>query len=94
MQVACTLWPDIKSQKLSEHRLRLKSTKCSPRTEARPLKTGHTPELRQEEAQDSLLDEAGAVGAPRPSADQSMGPTALSWPCGGVPLAPYGGFRR
>jgi hypothetical protein len=38
MQVASTLWPDIKSQKLSEHRFRLKWTKCSPKTQFRPLK--------------------------------------------------------
>ena len=34
MQVASILWLDIKSQKISEHRFRLKWTKCSPRTEA------------------------------------------------------------
>ena len=40
LQVSSTLWPDIKPQKLSEHRFRLKWTKCSPRTQFKPFKTG------------------------------------------------------
>ena len=39
MQVVSTLLPDIKSQKISEHRFRLKQTECSPRTQLKPLKT-------------------------------------------------------
>ena len=31
MQVTSTLWPDIKSQKLSEHRFRLRWTKSDAR---------------------------------------------------------------
>ena len=40
MQVASTLWPDIKSQKLSEHRFRLRWTKSDARTQFKQVKTG------------------------------------------------------
>ena len=53
MQVASTLWPDIKSQKISEHRFRLNWTKCSPRTKANPVKTRQAPVFRQGQAQTS-----------------------------------------
>ena len=75
MQVANTPWPDIKSQKLSEHRFKLKWTKCSSRTQLRQVKTGRDQRKTDKEAQDSLLDEAGggwrpwAVGRPPWSTD-------------------------
>ena len=84
MQVASTLWPDIKSQKISEHRFRLKCTKCSPRTNPNPLKTSRTPVFKQEEAQTSPAGkiEGGwrhwLAGRPAWSADRPVGPTALS----------------
>ena len=59
IQITSTLWPDIKSQKLSEHRFRLNWTKCSPRTTSKPVKTRQTPAFRQEEAQDSPLEGDG-----------------------------------
>ena len=40
MQVASTLWPEIKSQKLSEHRFRLRWTKSDARTQFKQVKTG------------------------------------------------------
>ena len=49
MQVASTLWPDIKSQKLSEHQFRFKRTKWSLKTKPYQLRIGHTLELGQEE---------------------------------------------
>ena len=79
MQVASTLWPDIKSQKLLEHRFRLKWTKCSPRTEAQPLKTGSTPAFRQKETQDSPTQQLGAVGATGWPADHT-GRLTAQWP--------------
>ena len=83
MQVASTLWPDIKSQKILERRFRLKWTKCSPRTQLRQIKTDRDQRGPDKEAQDSLLDEAGggwhpwAVGRPPWSADQARGPHRL-----------------
>ena len=53
MQVASTLWLDIKSQKISKRRIRLKWTKCSTRTESKLVKASQSPVLRQKEAQDS-----------------------------------------
>ena len=38
MQVTSTLWPDIKAQKLSEHRFRLRWTKSDARTQFRQAK--------------------------------------------------------
>ena len=58
MQVTSTLWPDIKSQKLSEHRFRLIWTKSDARTQFRQAKTGHDQRGPDKEAQDSLLDKA------------------------------------
>ena len=79
LQVASTLWSDIKSQKLSEKQFWLKWTKCSPRTQFRPLKTGQDQLGYDKEAQDSLLDEAGG-GWPTWQADRPTGqPT---WPMG------------
>ena len=53
MQVASTLWPDIKSQKILKHRFRLNWTKCSPRTEANPVNTRQALVFRQGQAQTS-----------------------------------------
>ena len=63
MQVTSTLWLDIKSQKLPEHRFRLRWTKSDARTQFRQAKTGQDQCGPDKEAQDSLLDEAG-VGWP------------------------------
>ena len=59
MQVASTLWPNIKSQKISERRFRLKWTKCSPRTNPNEVKTGQPQCGSDKEAQDSLPEEVG-----------------------------------
>ena len=59
MQVASTFWPDIKSQKLLEHRFRLIWTKSDARTQFRQAKTGQDQRGPDKEAQDSLLEEYG-----------------------------------
>ena len=97
MKVASTLWPDIKSQKISERRFRLKWTKCSPRTNPNSIKTRQAPAFRQEEAQDSPSKEVGGSWsleqADRPtwSADLACGPHRLNRACGVSPLVPYVG---
>ena len=84
MQVASTLWPDIKSQKISEHRFRLKWTKCSPRIKFKPLKTSQDQRGSDKAAQDSPPEEVGggwspwAVGRPPWSADQARRPYLLN----------------
>ena len=45
MQVTSTLWPDTKSQKISEYQFRLKWTKWSPRTKANPAGAGRASDL-------------------------------------------------
>ena len=98
MQVASTLWPDIKSQKISEHRFRLKWTKCSPRTQLRPLKIGQDQWRQDKKAQDSLLDEAGGgwhhwqAGRPAWSADLARGPHRLSQATLHLLVGPLGQF--
>ena len=74
MQITSTLWPDIKSLKLSEHRFRLRCTKSDARTQFRQAKTGQTQCGRNKEAQDSLLEEAG--GGWRPGQADRPGPWA------------------
>jgi hypothetical protein len=61
MQVARTLWPDIKSQILLEYRFRLKWTKCSPKTQLKQVKTGRDQRGADKEDQGSLLDEAVTI---------------------------------
>ena len=53
MQVASTLWPDIKSQKLLEHRFRLRWTKSDARTQFKQVKTGSPQRRSDKEAQDT-----------------------------------------
>jgi len=85
MHVASTLWPNIKSQKISEHRFRLKWTKSSSRTQRKQAKTDQDQRGPDKEAKDSLLDEARggwhpwAVGRPPWSADQARGPYRLNF---------------
>ena len=92
MQVTITLWPDIKSQKLSKHRFRLRWTKSNARTQFRQAKTGQDHRGPDKKAQDSLLDEAG-VGWPIGQVDRPtgwptwpMGPTASTSPHVASPL--------
>ena len=81
MQVTSTLWPDIKSQKLSEHRFRLRWTKSDARTQFRRAKTGQNQRGPNKEAQDSLLEEDEG-GWPHRQAGQPTGrPT---WPMGPI----------
>src|SRR6185503_7977899 len=61
MQVASTLWPDIKSQKISERRFRLRWTKCSTRTNPNEVKTGQPQSGSDKEAQDSLPEEVSLL---------------------------------
>ena len=86
MQVASTLWPDIKSQKISEYRFRLKTDQVKLNTTQNPLRTGRTLVFKQDEAKDSLLEEVGggwrpwAVGRPPWSTEQVRGPHRLNQP--------------
>ena len=64
MQVASTLWPDIKSQKISERRFRLNWTKCSPRTEANPLRISSIPVFRHGQGQTSPTPSSWGQWAP------------------------------
>ena len=87
MQVTSTLWPDIKSQKLSEHRFRLRWTKSDARTQFRQAKTGQDHSGPDKEAQDSLPEEDRG-GWPHWQADRpirsavlAVGPTAATSPC-------------
>ena len=59
MQVASTIWPDIKSQKISERRFRPKWSKCSPTTYPNEVKTGQPQHGSDKKAQDSLPEEVG-----------------------------------
>ena len=91
MQVTSTLWPDIKSQKLSEHRFRLNWTKCSQRTQFKQVKTGQPQCRSDKEAQDSPLEEVGGGWWPG-QADRPtwpVGPTASTRARGASPLVPY-----
>ena len=98
MQVASTLWPDIKSQKLSEHQFRLKWTKCSPRTNPNEVKTGQPQRGPDKEAQDSLLEEDGGgwrrwqADRPTWSADLARGPHHLSQVTCRLQVGPLGRF--
>ena len=97
MQVASTLWPDIKSQKLSEHRFRLRWTKSDARTQFKQVKTGQPQCGSDKEAQYSLPEEVGGGWWPgqddRPTwlADQARGPHCLNQ---GTWHLPFGPLRR
>ena len=97
MQVASTLWPDIKSQKLSEHRFRLRWKKSDARTQFKQVKTGQPQRGSDKEAQYSLPEEVGCSWWPeqahRPtwSADQARGPHRLNQ---GMWRFPIGPLRR
>ena len=97
MQVTSTLWPDIKSQKLSEHRFRLRWTKSDARTQFKQVKTGQPQRGSDKEAQDSLPEEVGGGWWPgqadRPtwSADLARGPHCLNQ---GTWCFPIGPLRR
>ena len=64
MQVASTLWPDIKSQKLSEHRFRLRWTKSDARTQFREAEIGQDQHGPDNEVQDNMLEEDGGGWRP------------------------------
>ena len=95
LQGASTLWPDRKSQKISEHRIRFKWIKCSTRTKTNPVKIGRATTFGQEEAQTSPTPSSWGQLEPwagRPT--WSMGPTALVLPHGASSLAPKVGSAR
>ena len=100
MQVTSTLWPDIKSQKLSEHRFRLRWTKSDARTQFKQVKTGQPQRGSDKEAQDSLPEEVGGGWWPgqadRPtwSADLARGPLRLIQPTCRLLIGPIGWFCR
>ena len=86
MQVTSTLWPHIKSQKLSEHQFRLRRTKSDATTQFRQAKTGQNQHGPDKKAKDSLLEEDGGGWrhwqADRPTGRPTwpVGPTALAKP--------------
>ena len=94
MQVASTLWPNIKSQKILERRFRPKWTKCSPRTNPNEVKTSQPQRGPDKEAQDSLPEEVGGGWWPgqadRPtwSADLARGPHRLNQGTWRLPIGP------
>ena len=75
MQVASTLWPSRKSQKISKYQFRLKQTKCSPRTEAKQVKTAQPPAV-------GGGWRPGQAGRPIGRPTRSMGPIASTLPRG------------
>ena len=97
MQVTSTLWPDTKSQKISEYRFRLKWTKWSPRTKANPAGAGRASTLGQGETKTSPLQEVGGgwrpgqADQPTWSAGQARGPHRLNQ---GTWRFPVGSQRR
>ena len=70
LQVSSTLWPHIKSQKLSEHRFRLRWTKSDARTQFKQVKAGQPQRGSDKEAQDSPPEEVGGGWYPG-QADQT-----------------------
>ena len=97
MQFTSTLRPDIKSQKLSEHRFRLRWTKSDARTQFKQVKTGQPQCGSDKEAQYSLPEEVGGGWWPgqddRPTwlADQARGPHCLNQGTWHFPVGPYVG---
>ena len=98
MQVASTLWPSKKSQKILEYRFRLKWTKCSPRTEAKQVKTGQPQRGSDKEAQTSPTPSSwggwqpGQADRPIGRSTRPMGPTTSTLPCGASLLLLYVGL--
>ena len=98
MQVTSTLWPDIKSQKLSEHRFRLRWTKSDARTQFGQVKIGQNQRGLDKEAQDNLLEEDGGGwrhwqgGRPTWSVDLARGPHRLSQATCRLLVGPLGRF--
>ena len=84
MQVTSILWPDIKSQKLSEHRFRIRWTKSYARTQFKQVNIDQSQRESDKEAQNSLPEEVGGSWWPRQadrptwSADLAHGPHHLS----------------
>src|SRR6185503_18459283 len=74
MQITSTLCPDIKSQKLSEHRFRLRWTKSDAVTQFRQAKTNMDQTRRPKTVCPKKI---GAVGGPGRSTDLPGRPTYL-----------------
>jgi len=97
MQVTSTLWPNIKSQKLSEHRFRLRWTKSDARTQFKQVKTGQPQRGSDKEAQNSPPEEVGGgwwpgqANRPTWSAAWPVGPTTSTRARCASPLVPYVG---
>ena len=99
MQVASTLWSDIKSQKISERRFRIKWIKCSPRANPNEVKTGQPQRGQTRRPRTACQKKLGAVGGPSWPTDLSgrptwpVGPTTSTRARGVSPLVPYVGFE-
>ena len=100
MQVPSILWPDIKLQKLLEHRFRLRWTKSDARTQFRQAKIGQDQCGLDKEAQDSLLEEDGGslrhwqANRPTWSADLAHGPHRLNQGTWRIPIGPLRQLQR
>ena len=90
MQVASTLWPDIKSQKISERRFRL----IGPSVAQEPLqihsRQAETSMDQTREARTAHKKKIGAVGAMGWSADQARGPHCLNFDTWRLLIGPLG----
>ena len=88
MHVTSTLWPDIKSQKLSEHRFRLRWTKSDARTQFKKTRQAKTNVDQTRRPRTACWKKMGAVGATSRPTDLlgqptwPVGPTASSKPHG------------
>ena len=93
MQVTSTLWHDIKSQKLSERRFRLRWTKSDARTQFKRIKTGQPSVDQTKRPNTACQKKLGAVGGPGRPTDlpgrpaRPVGPTASTKARGAFLLA-------
>ena len=98
IQVTSTLWPDIKSQKLSERRFKFVWTKSGSRNQLRQAKTDQDQHGLDKEAQDNLLEEDGGgwrhwqAGRPAWSAALARGPHRLFQATCRLLVGPLGRF--
>ena len=104
MQVTSTLWPDRKSQKISEHRFRLNWTKVAQEPKQNESRQANPSMDQTKWPKTAHQKKLGAVGGPGRPTDLPgrptdlpgrptwpVGPTASTRACGVSPLVPYVG---
>ena len=97
LQVASTLWPNIKSQKLSEHRFRIRWTKSDARTQFKLVRQANPNVDQTRRPNTARQKKLGAVGSPSRPTDlpgrptRPVGPTASTRARGVSTLVPYVG---